>query len=213
MIRTFVCTIWVVSPSSIIGLNSLSPVARSPADRAERTALRLAEIPSPEFSRILDVHFPSKHVKESVCASSAECLALAKRFELESLASLQANMTLALVDRRRNRMRVKGKLSATDVRRLNLGGELITLQVTEAPFECHFISPEYVSAATIGLEVDDEEAYDEPIEDGQIDLGELVAQFFYIQLQALAEQEMSEWSVGDDFTVVYDSAEDENFEP
>eukprot|EP00316_Scyphosphaera_apsteinii_P026126 CAMPEP_0119312722 /NCGR_PEP_ID=MMETSP1333-20130426/26974_1 /TAXON_ID=418940 /ORGANISM="Scyphosphaera apsteinii, Strain RCC1455" /LENGTH=122 /DNA_ID=CAMNT_0007317379 /DNA_START=448 /DNA_END=816 /DNA_ORIENTATION=- len=122
-------------------------------------------------------------------------------------------MTLALVDRRRNRMRVKGKLSATDVRRLNLGGELITLQVTEAPFECHFISPEYVSAATIGLEVDDEEAYDEPIEDGQIDLGELVAQFFYIQLQALAEQEMSEWSVGDDFTVVYDSAEDENFEP
>lgn len=62
-------------------------------------------------------------------AKSEECNALAARFDLKSIGALSANVSMALVDNRRTRIRASGTFSARDVQRESSTGDVTTLQV------------------------------------------------------------------------------------
>ena len=86
-----------------------------------------------EFARPVSVaNVARKANRITVEATPEECAALATRFELESIGSLSANVSLSLVEKRRNRVRAAGKLSATDVRRVSFSGQVTTIQVADS---------------------------------------------------------------------------------
>uniref|UniRef100_A0A7S0Q4A6 Uncharacterized protein n=1 Tax=Coccolithus braarudii TaxID=221442 RepID=A0A7S0Q4A6_9EUKA len=166
-------------------------------------ALRLSSPLRPEFCRPFDTSGLKKYAKVSIAATAEECSALAQRFELERLESLEANVTLHIVDRSSRRLHAKGTLSARNVQRCDdVVGEMRILQLVDALFETYFVPED-----TLGLgpvEVGDSGDYDEPMQDDEIDLGELCAQHFYLQLVDLvAEEATEEWGVADG-TVVFD---------
>ena len=104
----------------------------------------------------------------------------------------------AEVLRRASNVRVKSMGSASEV------------QVDGASFETFFIDESMLAAPKSGrYETGDEEAYDEPIEDGQIDMGELVAQHLYLYVSKEQQGEMreaaSEFAPGE---VVLDTGDD-----
>ena len=129
---------------------------------------------------------------------------MAKRFDLASLASLEANVSLALIDPRRTRVRAYGTICAGGLEQNGPSGPLAALQVDAAPFETFFIDEELDGAGA--YDSDDDETYDEAIEDGFIDTGELVAQHLYLWLseheQTLIRESSSEYAAGE---VVLDS--------
>jgi hypothetical protein len=143
-------------------------------------------------------------------ATPEECAALAKRFELQSIGSLAANVSLALVDTQRPRVRAYGSFDATDVGVVNgfQGDAMTTLQAMRVPFET-FYSGDTLPKNKYDDD-DDDERFDEDIEDGQIDMGELVAQHLYLYLCDLEMSKYreftSEYTPGD---VVFDSDPDE----
>ncbi len=142
-------------------------------------------------------------------ATPEECSALAKRFELQSIGSLAANVSLAIVDPRRPRVRAYGSFDATDVeiRSSFQSDAMTTLQATRVPFETFFSGDTSLKGKYDAEEDDD--SYDEEIDDGQIDMGELVSQHLYLYLSDLEiskyREFTSEYSPGE---VVFDSDPD-----
>jgi len=162
-----------------------------------------------EFSRKVAVAaLGRKAMRREITASRAECDALAARFDLEGLGTLRANVSLAVVNPRCNRVRVYGKLQAADVVMRGPLGSATTLQLSDVAFETFFVDEEQL---TVGGAYDSgaEESYDEPLEDGQIDMGELVAQFMYLYLSEQENMRLREFSeeyqAGD---IVYDTDPD-----
>jgi len=126
-----------------------------------------------------------KVTRKDIDATADECAALAARFDLESLGSLSANVSLSVVDKRRMRVRAKGTMSASDVVvRGVMGSTPSILQVDGVPFETFFAEDEEGGGT---FDSDEDDSYDEPIDNGQVDLGELVAQHLYLHL-SFAEQ-------------------------
>eukprot|EP00322_Chrysochromulina_rotalis_P016450 CAMPEP_0115878216 /NCGR_PEP_ID=MMETSP0287-20121206/26654_1 /TAXON_ID=412157 /ORGANISM="Chrysochromulina rotalis, Strain UIO044" /LENGTH=210 /DNA_ID=CAMNT_0003333815 /DNA_START=9 /DNA_END=641 /DNA_ORIENTATION=+ len=167
--------------------------------------------PKVEFSRLQAVAGLRKQASRFfVEATGAECAALAKRFELISVGSLVANVSLALVDPRRPRVRAYGRLDAFDVvTRSGLQGDSTkTLQARQVTFET-FYAGETEVKGKFDVDDEDDDSYDEDIEDGQIDMGELVAQHLYLYLSDLEitqyREFSSDYSPGD---VVFDSDPD-----
>jgi hypothetical protein len=154
---------------------------------ARRCAAPVLLAPPVEFSRTISVTGLRKQAtRNSLCATPEECAALAARFELMSLGSLEANVSLAVVDPRRSRVRAYGSLRASDV--AQQGAPVV--QIDEARFETFFIDEDLLSLGSGGAyDSESDDSYDEPIEDGQIDMGELVAQHLYLWL---AERAMDE---------------------
>ena len=160
-----------------------------------------------EFARPANVASVDRRSRRTgIAATPDECAALAKRFELESIGSLEANVSLALVDKSKTRVRASGKLSASDVVRVGASGEAATLQAQDVEFETFFQPEEGIELGR--LDSTDAEAYDEAISaDGQIDMGELVAQHLYVYIHDLALEEQREWDTAleSDSTLYYDS--------
>ncbi len=172
---------------------------------AHHRSLRMAA-PQPEFSRPFNVQTMGKHQKVSLEATPAECLALAERFDMEGLGALDASVTVSPVTLQRERFHVRGKFSASAVQRKNLVGELLTLTIADVAFESYYGATDDTN---YGLEDDDE--YDELVVDGQIDLGELVAQHLYLHMSELAMAEGDEWSASDE-NVVFEFGDDDDEE-
>ena len=118
--------------------------------------------------------------------------ALAKRFDMLGIGSLEANVSLAIVDPRRTRVRAYGKFSAADATMRGPGGKPATLQVTQAPFETFFVD-ETSQEMRSSFDSDDDDSYDEALDDGQIDLGELVAQHLYLYISDKEAMQYKEW--------------------
>ena len=116
-----------------VGLNALPrplpcATARPPCRRATIVAEQVAN----EFARPVSVAAVDRKAKRlELEATPEECAALADRFELESLGSLVANVSLALVDKRRSRVRAYGKLTAGNVERIGISGQMTTIQVRQ----------------------------------------------------------------------------------
>lgn len=158
--------------------------------------------PLNEFSRPLTVDsLGKKAVRNEISASAEECEALAKRFDLESLGSLNANVSCTLIDRRKARVRARGTFSAGNVVQIGFG----TIPVNEVTFETFFSDEAAVTGGKNSYDSEEEDTYDEPVEEGQIDLGELVAQHLYLHISQPVDggDDDNEFAPGE---VVYDSA-------
>lgn len=168
--------------------------------------------PANEFSRTVAIaNLGRKATRHALSATDEECKALASRFGLQGLRSLDANVSLAVVDQRRMRIRAYGKMDASDVVVDGPAGTPATLQVDAAPFETFFVEDADSPAApprTFDSEQDD--SYDEDIMDGQIDMGELVAQHLYLYVSNNEFLQLREWqSDAEPGDVVFDTDPDE----
>ena len=161
-----------------------------------RSAIIRACATANEFPRPYAAGGLKKSARVALEATDAECAALAKRFELEALGALAANVTLTVVDRQRQRVRAVGTLSAADVVRTAFDGAQKTQQLDDVAFETYFISEdEATEMLRSDAPLDDDEAFDEEIdENGSVDLGELVAQHLYLYLDELAAMEAEEFT-------------------
>lgn len=165
--------------------------------------------PINEFSRPQAVAGLRKQASRfSLEATAAECADLAKRFDLQAIGALAANVSLAVVDPRRPRVRAYGSLNARDVvvRSGFRGESSTTMQAAGVPFETFFSGDTTVKGR---YDDDDDDSYDEELEDGQIDMGELVAQHLYLYLSELETTKYREFT--SDYApgeVVFDSDPD-----
>lgn len=185
-------------------------IARLSALRAPISP-QMAAAPALEFSRPLNVaSLGRKATRTALSATADECAALCTRFGLDGLGALDANVSCAIVDPRRTRVRAYGTLKARDVQQKlsTTLGEATTLQVESAAFETFFVDEG--AAMNVGkFADDDDDSYDEPIEGGQIDIGELVAQHLYLYLGDLEMRRYAEYTEDSVGTVVFDTDPDD----
>ena len=134
--------------------------------------------PEPEFPRPFVVdRLGAAPIHETLGANAAERAALATRMGLVALDQLSASVTIERA--LSGLIHVKGRLEADIVQ---------TCVVTLSPFPSHvedsFALDFGIAEAVAGDEIDVDLDYDphEPIEDGVIDIGELVAQYLALAL-------------------------------
>ena len=165
---------------------AMASLASGGGGRVGALPLMRATLAPNEFSRPISVaKLGRKATRNALSATPEECAALASRFDLAGLRSLEANVSLAVVDPRRTRVRAYGSLCATDVEER---GASSALQINSAAFETFFVDEDLLGGGGAYDSAADD-AYDEPIEDGQIDMGELVAQHLYIYLANILDAE------------------------
>ena len=186
---------------------------RVPSSLQRAPACRLAaNKPVNEFSRTIGVAaLGRKATRNLIEATGDECAALAARFDLVSIGSLAANVSLAVVDPRRQRVRTYGSFTAVDVvTKGAMGSTDRSFQLEQSKFETFFIDEELAEVGGGGtFDSEEDESYDEPIESGQIDMGELVAQHMYISISDRQTLELSEYIVpGADGEIVFDTDPD-----
>ncbi|MCC7037661.1 MAG: DUF177 domain-containing protein [Alphaproteobacteria bacterium] len=140
----------------------------------------------PEFSRVLAVEglTPDKVRKETVEANAKECAALAKRFDLRELSNFKADLRIRRVEGG-DVVRLEGKLSADVVQTC-----VISLQDVHAHIDGEFdtflaeggkhTAKKFGDEADFGI--DDDDTAPEVIHNGQLDLGEIVAQYLSVEL-------------------------------
>ena len=124
-------------------------------------------------------------------ASADECAQLAERFGWAKLSWLRATATLTRFDAARRRTRVSGKMWGQLARTGADGGRRV-LTVEAEPFESVYV-PAGAGDAAIDLEADFD---DEMGPGGEIDVGECVAQHFYLHVEDGALEELAECASG-----------------
>ena len=127
---------------------------------------------SPEFSRPLTVdRVPRGGSYEKIAAEARECLALAKRLDVPALHSLTAEMRAT--PWRGGGLKVAGSLKA-DLDRVSIINLEPFRQQVEFPILRYFM-PVAVAATAEEAEID-------PIVEGHVDLGEVVAETLALEL-------------------------------
>jgi uncharacterized metal-binding protein YceD (DUF177 family) len=136
-----------------------------------------ATVPSPEFSRRIVVKdLPPEGTAQNLVADAAEREALTRRFDLLALDELEAAVEVWPL--RGGLVRVEGRFRATVTQSCVVTLEPVTSRLEEM-FAVLYGPPAPLTAtAKVEVEVapDEEEGPPEPIEDGEIDLGEAIAQ-------------------------------------
>jgi uncharacterized metal-binding protein YceD (DUF177 family) len=133
---------------------------------------------APEFSRPVEVDQVGAEGEEfDIEADPNERAALARRFGLLALDSLQANLTVAPVSRRL--FRVSGRLVAAVVQRCVVTLEPVAGRIEE-PFSALF--GEGGPGLKALVSASEEEDQPEPLQGGRIDVGEVVAQHMALAL-------------------------------
>jgi hypothetical protein len=139
---------------------------------------------TPEFSRPFDLRgITVKPVKLS--AGEAECAALAKRFDIVAIASLEAEVSL---EAEASDVRAKGTLDAVIVQSCAVSGEDLPVTIREA-INLRFVPAERLEVSQPDAEVELEAGeLDEIGYTGtSIDLGEAVAQTLALAIDPYAE--------------------------
>jgi uncharacterized metal-binding protein YceD (DUF177 family) len=137
----------------------------------------------PEFSRPVQADsITQREATEVLQASEAERAALAARFGLIALDRLAAKVRLRRV-RGGELIRVVGELEAEVVQACVVTLEPVAARLTDS-FQALFAPPHLVpkDADEIEVYLEEEREPPEPIENGRIDLGELVAQHLSLAL-------------------------------
>lgn len=140
---------------------------------------------APEFSRPLSIEgiVPDKTREETVTATPDECAELAARLELRALENLSATLSIRRVSGG-SILRIAGRIKADVVQSCVVSLQEVPAQV-DATFETFFSqddSQENMQAKELSFTAEDEDA-PEMIENGQIDLGELVTQYLSLNLE------------------------------
>ncbi|HET6619941.1 MAG TPA: DUF177 domain-containing protein [Dongiaceae bacterium] len=126
-----------------------------------------------EFSRPLPLaRISGTQHREEIAATDKERAALAERFGLLSLDTLEASFALKRV--RKDLVRVKGRVSAELAQACVVTLEPVPARIDER-FEVDFLEGAQPPVADLELDVEGAEA-PEPAPDGWIDLGELAAE-------------------------------------
>ncbi|MGL4543462.1 MAG: YceD family protein, partial [Polymorphobacter sp.] len=130
-----------------------------------------------EFARPLRIHeigAPLRH--ESLAATPAECVALAKRFDLIALDELTAELD---VHRSAGAIRVAGRFHARGAQSCIISAEPVPFDLDDA-VTINFSDGAHVADAEI--ELTDAELDELPLEGDTLDLGEIVAQSLALAL-------------------------------
>ncbi len=134
--------------------------------------------PPPEFSRPVDVSRIGRlEHRAALDATAEERAALARRFDLLHLAELTADLVL--------KKRGDGVIELSGPCRARLAqASVVSLEPVWSTLEDR-LQVYFGNAAETGEERDplDEEAWPEPIEGGQVDLGEAVSQWLAVVLE------------------------------
>jgi uncharacterized metal-binding protein YceD (DUF177 family) len=136
----------------------------------------------PEFSRLIAIEgiTPDKVRKEAIEASEAECAALAKRFDLRELSHLKAKLNIRRVSGG-SAVRVEGNFEADVVQTCVVSLQDVHGRV-EGHFDTFFSEEAEDTGAELDITIDDDETSPEMITKGNIDLGEVVAQYLSLEL-------------------------------
>ena len=156
-----------------------------------------AKTTKPEFSRPLIVdRVPRKGSHEVFAAEIAECNALAERFDLPAIHSLKAH--LIATPWRGGGLRVTGGFEA-DLEQVSVVSLEAFRKTHKFEVERFFLPPK----ATIdGVEEDAD-----PIVNGQIDLGELVAETLGLELDPYPRKPDEDFAFDDDETPIEQAIE------
>lgn len=132
----------------------------------------------PEFSRRIAIDtIGGGAATHEIAASEEECVALAKRFGLQSVGSLSAR---AGVRRDGDAIVAKGAVHADVVQSCVVTGDAVPAVISEA-FDLRFV-PEHAPADEEEIELSADECETLTYSDGAIDLGEAVAQTMALAL-------------------------------
>ncbi len=152
------------------------PVATKPPSKQAQLPL--------EFSRPLKVTAITQRLDTiSIEATLAECAALAARFELVSLESLSATLEYRRLTGTQ-RIRIDGTIQATTAQHCVASWEPVPETINEN-FVADFTQTVWEAADT---EIDQPEV----ITEDTIDLGEIVAQYFYLALDSYPRVKVAE---------------------
>lgn len=150
---------------------------------AEQNKADAPMTPLPEFSRLLAIEgmIPDRPRLESIEASEAECEALARRFDLRALQGLKSKMSIIRVSEG-HIIRIKGELEARVVQTCVVSLQDVPAEI-RTQFEACFTEDGKGVEEQDGEEIF-EEGQDLPdvMSNGQLDLGELVAQHLSLEL-------------------------------
>ncbi len=141
------------------------------------------EEPSPELSRVVDIH----HLEEGenvikIDASDEERAKLARRFGIQKIDRLIASVQLE-VDKKKTKIHLTGELDADVTQECVVTLQPVENQI-ESAFERNFSDspdlegePEEIDLGTVG-----EDEPPEPILDGKIDIGEIIAEQLALEI-------------------------------
>jgi uncharacterized metal-binding protein YceD (DUF177 family) len=136
----------------------------------------------PEFSRPIAVEslVPDKDRVEKLEAGEAECIALAKRFDLKSLSGLKAKLFVRRLSEG-NLIQVKGDFAADVVQSCVVSLQDVPSHL-KAQIDTYFTEDgkEFEQEEDFSLEL--EEDLHEVMKNGMLDVGELVAQSLSLEL-------------------------------
>ena len=134
---------------------------------------------TPEFSRIIKLsELGGGPQKGNVAADSDECAALAKRFDLPEIRSLDAEYVLKS---RNDRILFEGTVTSDLSQICAISGKIFTVTVTE-PFNIAFVEKSAFAEKEDEIELAAEDCDIIEYEAAQIDIGETVAQTLYLAL-------------------------------
>lgn len=136
----------------------------------------------PEFSRCISIEgiTPDKIRKETIEATEEECVALAKRFDLRELSGFKAELSIHRVDG--GVVRLSGHFEAEVVQSCVVSLQDVHADIS-ADFETFFSEDSHrLDDEDVELYLDEEDV-PEAIVNGEIDLGEIVAQYLSLELE------------------------------
>ena len=138
-----------------------------------------------ELSCVVDVrHLPVKGFREKIEASKQECLAIAERLCLPEVLDLKADICVM----KNSLFEVKGKFVGHVVQLCRMTLEPVTQEV-KGDFKEFFapIKAKDYDASLLNMDISADEI--EPLEDGKIDVGELLIEYFSLATPAYAEKQ------------------------
>ena len=138
-----------------------------------------------ELSCVVDVrHLPVKGFREKIEASKQECLAIAERLCLPEVLDLKADICVM----KNSLFEVKGKFVGHVVQLCRMTLEPVTQEV-KGDFKEFFapIKAKDYDASLLNIDMDADEV--EPLQDGKIDVGELLIEYFSLAVPPYVEKE------------------------
>lgn len=136
----------------------------------------------PEFSRPIAVDgiIPDKLREEKIEATEAECAALARRFGLRAISSLRASLRIRRVMGGAT-VRVEGSFDVDIMQACVISLQDVPGHI-EGKFDTYFTEEQDAGDSEVEFAHDDDENTPEMVIGGQIDLGEVVAQYLSLEI-------------------------------
>ena len=135
----------------------------------------------PEFSRVIDVRQVDGH-RLQIAADEAECAALAKRFDLVSVGSLEASV---LLEHDGDGFRAKGRMTAEIVQACAVSAEDLPVSIAE-DIALRFVPVRASHLPEAEVELDSSECDEIEFTGTSFDLGEAVAQSLGLTIDPFA---------------------------